>query len=229
MLLLAVLLRLGLWQLERAEYKAALEDRFAVNTAATPRTPEAWLATGDEAAWQFRPARARGTPMPHRQYLLDNRTRQGRAGYHVLTVLARPGAALLVNRGWLPVGADRQKLPDIGLAAQPVELSGSLVPIPETGLLLGASGYEAGGWPRVVQVVDLERIAGQTGETLLPAMLLLDPAHPACFACEWTPVAGISAERHRGYALQWFSLATALVIIAAVVSLRAWRRHAGGR
>ena len=52
------------------------------------------------------------------------------------------------------------------------------------------------------------------------SVAVLDPAHPDCFVCEWHAVPGVSAERHRGYAVQWFSLAVALVVIVMVVSVR---------
>jgi len=120
-------------------------------------------------------------------------------------------------------GADRSTLPAVAPAVREGSFSGRLIPPPSGGLLLGESGYERGGWPRVVQQVDLERIGAGAGVELLPAMLLLDPAHADCYVCEWSPVSGIDADRHRGYAVQWFSLAIALIVIVAVVGIRSRR------
>lgn len=219
-LVLALLLRLGVWQLERARYKDALQARFEASEALAPQSPEDLLALPDRDAWHFRRARFSGSVLASRQYLLDNRTWQGRAGYHVLTVVRSPGFAVLVNRGWVPVGPDRSTPPAVEPAANGGGFTGRLVPPPRGGLLLGESGYERGPWPRVVQRVDLASMEADTGLTLLPAMLLLDPTHPDCYVCEWHAVPGVSAERHRGYAVQWFSLAAALIVIVVVVSLR---------
>ncbi len=228
LVLLAVMLRLGFWQLERAGYKDALAQRFAENAEAPARSPEAWLASGPADRWRFAPVRASGTPLASRQFLLDNRTHRRQAGYHVLTVLERPQGSVLVNRGWVPVGEDRGRLPDVALPAGPLQVQGLLVPAPESGLLLGASGYESDSWPRVVQTVDMQRIGEQAGAPLLPSVLLLDARHPACFVCDWSPVVGVSADRHRGYAVQWFALSVALVALAAVVGVRARRARRDG-
>ena len=97
------------------------------------------------------------------------------------------------------------------------------MPPPVTGLLLGESGHGKPGWPKVVQSVDLDRMSAALGQPLLPAVLLLDAGHPACFVCDWRPVAGVDADRHRGYAVQWFALAATLVVISAVLLLRGRR------
>jgi surfeit locus 1 family protein len=219
--MLALLLRLGFWQLERARYKDALQARFDAGSTAAPASAESLLdLPGGESSWRFRTALFAGSPDPQRQYLLDNRTHRGRAGYHVLSVVRGSRVALLVNRGWLPVGLDRAALPDLPLDTLTRTFRGLLVPPPRGGLLLGESGYDGAGWPRVVQHVDIARIAAQTGLPLLPVMLLLDPDDPACQRCEWTALGGMGADRHRGYAVQWFSLAAALIVIVAVLALR---------
>ena len=52
-----------------------------------------------------------------RQFLLDNRTRDGRAGYEVLTPLQLDdGRWLIVNRGWVSFSGYRERLPDIAIA-----------------------------------------------------------------------------------------------------------------
>jgi surfeit locus 1 family protein len=228
MAMLALLLRLGFWQLERARYKDALQTRFDAGRTADPASPESLLALpGGESSWRFHPALFTGAPDAQRQYLLDNRTHRGRAGYHVLSVVRGSRVALLVNRGWLPVGLDRAALPDLPLDTPTRTFRGLLAPPPRGGLLLGESGYDGAGWPRVVQQVDIARIAAQTGSPLLPVMLLLDSDDPACQRCEWTAVAGPGADRHRGYAVQWFSLAAALIVIVAVLALRRVRHRDG--
>lgn len=224
MVLFAVLLRLGFWQLSRASYKDDLNSRFIHNEAQPAAPPALLLEDADPELWQFRRTLAEGEFDVHRQYLLDNRTHAGRAGYHVLSVLKIPQGAVLVNRGWLAVGPDRSRLPDLPLAAGPVTIAGRLVPTPADGLLLGDTGYGSNGWPKVVQNVDLQEIGRQHGELLLPAMIVLDPSDEACQTCRWQAIAGIGADRHRGYAVQWFSLAGALAVLLTITGWKGWRR-----
>ena len=168
-----------------------------------------------------RQARGAGRYDLSRQYLLDNQVHRGAAGYHVLTPLrVRPGGWIVVNRGWVPVGASRDVLPALPGPDAPVPIAGTLSGPPATGLLLGDSGYDGAHWPRRVQTVDLARIAADVGGDVAPLLLLLDPGDVHGFEREWRPVRGIGPARHRAYAFQWFALALALVVIYVVVNTR---------
>lgn len=223
--MLALLLRLGFWQLSRAEYKEAQSARWQQRSASAPiqlssgQLPEDWL---------FRAAQANGEFNASRQFLLDNRTHAGRAGYHVLTPFNLGSVSVLVNRGWIEVGPSRAQLPALGpLPDEAVDVSGSLVAPPRPGLILGSTGHEkvTSSWPRVVQTIDLETMAAALGQPLLPALLRLSPSHPACHRCVWAPIGGLDANTHRGYALQWFSLAAALVALCAYAAWRSRKRN----
>jgi surfeit locus 1 family protein len=224
--MLGLLLRLGVWQLDRAQFKETLAGQALKNSAQSPSMAHEIMQQAGSESWYFRPVRVVGRFDTTRQYLLDNRTLDGRAGYHVLSVFMYGTHRLLVNRGWVPVGADRQELPNVQTDAQQQTLTGRLAPLPGSGLMLGDAGYQQMGWPRVVQSVELKTINAQLDLSLLPAVLLLDSANPACLSCRWAAVRGISADRHSGYALQWFSLAIALVLLLVAASFFGSRRHA---
>lgn len=225
--LTALMLRLGVWQLERADYKTQLFAQAQENDARPALSADEILqqAAEDSESWYFRSVKIVGQFDPTRQYLLDNRTFDGRAGYHVLSIFRYGTHQLLVNRGWTPVGADRRVLPDIRIDDRPVTLTGRLAPLPGSGLLLGDAGYGEATWPNVVQRVELDSMQTQLGIPLLPAVLLLDPQHPACLSCRWVAARGISADRHRGYAVQWFSLAVTLLVLLGITCFYGKRRR----
>ncbi len=127
---------------------------------------------------------------------------------------------LLVNRGWLPVGPDRGQLPDLAVSEQTLTEVGLIVATPASGLVLGSSGYDEDGWPRVVQQVDLARIEEQLGAPLLPFVLRLSPNSEHGYVREWQIRPGLSPERHVGYAVQWFALALALVALCMWAAVR---------
>ena len=226
MAMLALLLRLGVWQIERAQFKETLAEQAQENAARSPLLAHEVIEESRTVSWHFRRARVVGRFDPERQYLLDNRTYDGRAGYYVLSVFQYGSHHLLVNRGWVPVGLDRNVLPDVRIDDRQVTLTGYLAALPASGLILGDSGYAQATWPKVVQVVEPNSMARQLGFALLPGVLLLDPTNPACLRCRWVVAEGISAERHRGYAVQWFALAAALVLLLAVASFIGIRRSA---
>ena len=106
LLLLGLLMSLGFWQLDRAEQKRALLAGYNTDRDATVIQLEPGLQSYRDFNYQI--ASAAGHYDPDRQFLLDNRTHNGRVGYHVLTpfVLRKSGAAVLVNRGWIPTNPD---------------------------------------------------------------------------------------------------------------------------
>ncbi|MFO1429597.1 MAG: SURF1 family protein [Candidatus Competibacteraceae bacterium] len=218
--LLPILLSLGFWQLRRAHEKEALQMAFqaAVNASYTP------IADLDPTAPE---TRYRGVIAPGRydadhQILLDNQIQDGQPGYQVFTPLRPAGqtAAILVARGWVPLGPSRRQLPDLQVTTTPVTVRGRLSQPPSPGLRL-AEPVGADSWPHVVQYIDYERLAQALGYPLLPVVLLLDPAAENGYRRDWRPQLGeFGPERHVGYAVQWFALAATLIVIYFVVNIK---------
>ena len=171
-------------------------------------------------ALRFYSIQADGSFDGSHQFLLDNRTHEGKAGYHVLTPLRLDDrTAVLVNRGWVPTGPSRDVLPKVGAPRGELQVRGKLFPPPRV-FLLGSSGYEGGGWPLVVQSVDPERMEQLLGYAVLNSVVMLAPDAPDGYTRQWTPYYGITPQRHKAYAFQWFSLATALLIIYIAMTVR---------
>ncbi len=223
LLVFPVLLGLGWWQLERADFKRTEEARLEVEDARTPALLGAGL--GEQVAqpesWNHRRVRATGHHLSA-HFLLDNRTRGGVAGYHVLTPLAFDEARTLgvvVNRGWIALGPDRARLPAIETPAGMLEVRGR-ARVPGEAFLLGEAGYRDEGWPRVVQSIELDEMEKALDMDLLPFVVEQNPDDPHGFVREWRAYGGLSPNRHLGYAFQWFALAATLLVIYVVVNVR---------
>lgn len=224
---LPLLVTLGLWQLGRAAEKRELQLMYEQRAKRPPLPLDAagWTAirasndTGDLA---YRRMEMQGRFDGAHQYLLDNRTRNGVAGFDVLTPFTPDGAdgGVIVNRGWVPQGRDRADLPELPVPKESLAVTGTIdakrKPLP----LLGESGYRDPAWPKVVQRIDLHEMAKSLGYPLLPVVVLLDKDAPAGFSREWKPYYGIPVYRHQGYAVQWFALAIALIVIYIAVNTR---------
>jgi len=170
------------------------------------------LPAGDDQ--QYRRIRLTGTLDNERTLLLDNRTRRGQQGYEVVSLFHPDGRQdwLAVNRGWLPGGLDRSRLPVVPSVVNPVTLSGFLYLSPGRPLRLGAEQW-TGHWPQVLQNLDLGELAADTGLAVFPWQMRLEQESPAALLAEW-PVVNVLPEKHLGYAVQWFAMALALVILA---------------
>jgi surfeit locus 1 family protein len=212
LLLLPLLLWLGHWQLQRAVWKQGLIDA----NAARAHLPAVSLDRlgGDYAAARFRKVRVHGRYDLAHQLLLDNRVHDGHPGYEVLTPLQLgDGRWLLVNRGWAPADPDRSVLPAVDGPAGEVTLIAGIDLPPEKTFRLGAEEEATSGWPRVIEQLEPARVKALLGRSLLPVILLLDPQDAHGFVRDWKPVYGVTPDKHRAYALQWFTLALVLVLI----------------
>ncbi|HKJ71218.1 MAG TPA: SURF1 family protein [Gammaproteobacteria bacterium] len=216
--LLAFLSGLGVWQLERAQTKRELLAQWRHQKDAAPR-PLAKVLAGK--APRFTPVTARGRFDGGHQFLLDNRIRGNRPGFEVLTPLRLAGGgAILVNRGWVPMGRGRSDLPEVPVPEGPVEITGHLAPPPSTGIRLGAADPGRGRWPKIIQYMDAERMAGQVGYPVKARVIRLDPSAGPGFDRDWGPPVRFGPERHEGYAAQWFALAVALLVIYIAVNTK---------
>lgn len=215
----SLLMGLGFWQLDRAQQKRELLSQFETQGGDAP-IAVLGMATGYQGL-DYQRATVRGRFDVRHQFLLDNRTYQGWAGYHVLTPLRIAGSerALLVNRGWVPLGRTRQDLPPLPLPETEVRLEGLLKHPPDKVFMLGEDPSPGPFWPRVIQRVQMDRLGQGLGYDLLPVMLLLAPESEHGFVRDWRPVT-FGPERNVGYAVQWFSLAAALLVIYLLVNLK---------
>lgn len=219
--LAAVFVRLGMWQWHRGLDREAQWARFAHGAAQVIDLDGRPLS--DVPLYQR--VRVSGELDGAHQFLLDNRTLHGRAGFEVLTPLARRTLPqLLVDRGWVPFGGVRTQLPDVTLAhAGPVTLVGRTAALPSPGLASGrVAPAPAAPWPKVTSYPDIEELASALGKPLSARILLLDPGAPYGYERDWQPP-GLPPMRHFGYAFQWWIFAG--LALAAWFVLRRQRRE----
>ena len=220
LVLLPMLTGLGVWQLERAAWKQQLVDTHADNASQPPFRLESLLADGEIE--QYRRVAVLGRYDLDHQLLLDNRIQNGRAGYHVLTPLhlAESDTVVLVNRGWVPVGPDRSVLPALPGTADEVVVNATVKLPPEKYFRLDSVEEANTGWPQVVQQLKPGMLAERLGLELLPLVLLLDVNDEYGFVREWKAVYGVTPDKHRAYAMQWFTLALVLLLIYVGVNTK---------
>jgi surfeit locus 1 family protein len=219
--LLAALVALGFWQIDRAREKQALLNEFAAGTETVP------LADGQriEELPRYQRLSIRGRYDGSRQILLDNMpSAAGSPGYRVLTPLRRAdgGGIVLVDRGWVPLGQSRADLPAVDVSGGERVVSGRLDGLPVPGLRVGAASASPGSgrWPRVLNFPVSADLETELGEPVAERIVLLDDDRPDGYERAWRPAGGFGPTRHLGYAIQWFALALTLIVIFVALNLR---------
>lgn len=218
-MVLMALLGLGDWQMQRAGEKQALVDNKLARQAAAPLDLN--RQTVDQQLDRFRPAKVIGRYVEGQQWLLDNRLYQGQPGYHVFSLLQlQDGRQVLINRGWVAVGATREFLPQLPLPAGEKVLTGHLDRPESVGMVMGEPPLESIEKKVLLQSLDMAALAQARQLQLAPLSLVLGAGQAGSLQYDWAPVETISPEKHLGYAVQWFALAVALVIIYLGVNTR---------
>lgn len=206
LLMLPVLVGLGFWQLSRADEKAQIEQHIEQRQTAAPVD----LSELTEPL-VYTPVFASGFFDTDHIWLLDNRQRAGKPGYEVVQPFELDdGRRVLVNRGWLPAPSLRQDLPTVE-AVQGRATIFAQIALPSDHPMLSAQSAVAS-WPQVITEISPAVMGQSLGEPLADYYLKLDAASTGAFITAWQPI-NMSAAKHTGYAVQWFAMAFALVVL----------------
>ena len=211
LLLLPLLLWLGFWQLQREQEKLEILAQFQTRLNEVPVAMER-LAAQDDLAW--RRVSLQGKFDAERIYLLDNQIRAGTVGFDVVQ-LFRVNVDLLVwlNRGWVAGKRLRSELPAVSTPPGEIDVNGYIyVPDGKAFSLEDDSSPIAQSWPRVIQTVTVPELAAGTDTSQVFAHVVrLSDNSPATLQADW-PTISVQPAKHRGYAVQWFCMAAALLL-----------------
>lgn len=206
--LVPVFVFLGFWQLDRALWKAELlEQREA--SRAQPPVLASDLAP-DEAS--ERRVLLDGVFDKGAIYLLDNRVLWGRVGYEVIQRFhdSPSGRAFYINRGFVPMGPSREQLPEVATPRDRVRVIASVYPLAGHQLdedMASAASSDASAAASQSVIQSLTEIP-----TDHAFCLRLDLASIGALPRYW-PSVTMTPEAHKGYALQWFIMAGALLVL----------------
>jgi cytochrome oxidase assembly protein ShyY1 len=209
---------LGQWQLHRAAYKQAIEDKIVAREAQVPVT----LGTGtlDIDKLEYRRVKVVGELVRGWPVYLENRPNNGVPGFYLLMPLKIDGTGMhvLIARGWFPVNAeDRNKLPTVVTPAGTVTVEGIARRNPGRLLQLGQGDPVRPN--AILQNVQIAEIAAASKLPMLPVFIeQTNDVHDGLVRQWPRPSSGI--ERHYGYAVQWFGLALTALIFFIVTGIR---------
>lgn len=220
---IALTVSLGNWQMRRGDAKEALQAEWDAAQRGAPVQLDSQAAIDQVERTLPRRVQLRGSFVPAATVYLDNRMRQGVAGFDVIAAISIGSALPLVpvDRGWAARDPqDRARLPVAPAEADAVIEGLAVAGLPRL-LELGSEPERRipGIWQNL-EFDDFERVLGksvarfvvqQTSES--PDGLRRDRPQPA-----------LGVDKHRGYALQWYSLAALIAVLTAWFGLRGLRR-----
>ena len=231
LLLVALGVSLAQWQQRRGDEKVARAARLeAGNLAAPLALTAAPMLPADAQAIEYRRVTVTGNFVPAWTVYLDNRPYKGQAGFHVLTPFQIDGSAMhvLVAQGWLPRNnAERTRIPDYTTPAGTVTISG--IARLNAGHVMELGTAPALAPHAIVQNADIAQLAQASGLSLQPFILeqtvaVVDrtataPASSQLPVRDW-PAPDLGADKHRGYAFQWYALALMAFLFVVFTGFR---------
>jgi surfeit locus 1 family protein len=217
----AIGISLGQWQLRRAAEKEAIEQRIGEREKAAPlRLEGAAASAADPDALEFRQVAVRGEFLPGWTIYLDNRPHEGKPGFHVITPLKIAGSArhIVVVRGWIARDvADRSRIPEIATPAGIVEVTGTVRRHAGRLLQLGQAAPLKPG--AILQNLDAGELAKASGLEIEPFIVEQTSDSNDGLVRAW-PLPSQGIDRHLGYAFQWFALAATAFLFFVVTGFK---------
>ncbi|MEZ5827258.1 MAG: SURF1 family protein [Hyphomicrobiales bacterium] len=222
---LAILVGLGVWQLERLAWKEALIARVEARTERKPFTlPQAIELAGEGRNMEYYPVSAEGRFHHARERYLYALSPDGELGWHVITPLETvKGTVVLVDRGFVPDALRDPTTRKAGQLQEVVTVTGLVRAPEEPSLFVPDNDPEANQW----FTRDLSAMARSMfpGGTVDVAPFFLE--QQASDVPGGWPKGGQTRvtfpNDHLQYALTWFGLALCLVVIYAVYVWGAYR------
>lgn len=210
-LLAALFVRLGLWQLDRRHERqarnaliAARLDSAEVDVAALPR---------DSATARFRRVRVTGSADYEHELIYAARSYRGSPGVNLLTPVRIAGkdTAVIVNRGWVyapdGVTVDEAKWRD-----RDSTFTGYVEELPST------AGASYASRPRVIARLSYDAVAKAVPYPVAPVyVVVLGDSAIAPDRLARLTVPPLGEGPHLNYAIQWFAFALIAIAGAGVV------------
>ncbi|MFZ6656409.1 SURF1 family protein [Undibacterium sp. TJN19] len=218
LLLVSLGIALAQWQTRRAQEK----ETIALHMTANMHLPALSLdgSTAATGIAPFRKLQVRGQWIREWPLYLDNRPLQGKAGLYALMPFKVAGSNkyVLIARGWQPRDArDRMHVTPPVTADGELVLEGIVRDQLDRVMQLGQPDAVKPG--AIMQNLELSALAKQTGWDLYPFVLEQTSNAADGLSREW-PLPSAGADKHRGYAFQWYALALMALIFFVVTGFR---------
>ncbi|MCW4445929.1 SURF1 family protein [Vibrio splendidus] len=233
-----ILIKLGLWQLDRGNEKLRYEQQLSERAQQSSRSLDTVISE-----WKGLRTQAQGSSeLPSLNglrvdveletpsglvVLLDNQIHQGTVGY-VIYMLGKvrledennslvAEKQLLIDLGFVAASNDRRELPQLGNITLPTNMSGRLY-TRSVNPLSHELGLE-NTTPKRIQNINITALSEYTGQAVLPFVFQPQSLESWPYELLWRPTA-MKSEKHFGYSFQWFVMAAVLLFLMLLIGYR---------
>ena len=208
--ILVLSLGLGVWQMERREWKRDILDRLAANQAAAPITLDE-LIKGDPLRHEYGRVKVAGAFLHDREFHLAARSLKNKVGLQLVTPFKTDdGKIVLFDRGWIPSEKKEPAKRAEGQVSGRVELTGIVRRNQERRQFAPENAPDKNVWFHV-DVPLMRKMAGAPPDPRLDSFFLDADAAPNPGG---VPIGGQTRldipNDHLQYAITWFLIALAL-------------------
>ncbi len=231
-----ILIKLGLWQLDRGNEKLRYEQQLSERAQQSPRSLDGVIS-------ELQNSRTQAQDLSEQQslnglkvdvtletssglvILLDNQINQGTVGYVIYMLGEVQGQGkqflrkhqLLIDLGFVVASRDRRELPQLGNITLPTNMSGRLYtrsvnPLSHELALENTT-------PKRIQNINITALSEYTGQEVLPFVFQPQSLESWPYELLWRPTA-MKSEKHFGYSFQWFVMAAVLLLLIMLIGYR---------
>ncbi len=215
MVIISLFIRLGFWQIHRADEKTRM---VAAEAVLAKQQPIFWESSQKKPI-QYQRVKLQGTYLTP-VFLLDNQHHQHQFGYDILSpLLLADGSVVMVDRGWIEGDSTRRSFPVVLSPDGAIELQGSVYFPSKKQWVLGPSMEEKENKVFIIELLDAKMLRHILQKKVYPFIIRLDKNDAYGFVREWA-IVSMPPQRHLAYALQWFAMALAVLILFVALNLK---------
>ncbi|MBE8215386.1 MAG: SURF1 family protein [Endozoicomonadaceae bacterium] len=216
-IIFTLLLNLGCWQYTRYQQKQDNETRYAAYMTRDAIDLNGVLSH-KKTDFLYQPVHFSGCLDETAEYWLDNQMCNHQVGYRVFSVVylnSTEKEAVLIDRGWHERKKNINPIKKLMLSKE--HLFEGILWRPQGAAFLLKQDQWRPGWPKIIQSIDqkaIKKIANDLQCPVLPWIVILNQDQPGVLIRQ-LPRPPMTAQKHLGYAIQWFLMALVLTILMA--------------
>jgi surfeit locus 1 family protein len=209
-------IKLGFWQLDRADQKKLINLAFVERQNQSPiqLNKETIQLPIKNIIWHH--VTLSGDFLNDKNIILDNQIREKKAGFLIYTPfrILDSNSIILINRGWYPLSYSRSDIPDIPPIQGIQTIEGDIRQMPSSGISLGKVVIEnLNNSTFRLQRMDYEVLSSLISKDLMRyEVKLRKPVFDKTYVLD-TSIPVPDSDKNYGYAFQWFAMAFTLLII----------------